>query len=202
VPNDAVICNVIEANEQGPYLCFALKVGMPVVREHAQPLRVESLAKIAGTGVYTLHHHFRALTAMSPLQYQKQIRLHAARERMLVDGLGPVRHLKSDTRGPANSIANTVASSANHPCGICGLSVQALCPWSRSVIAKAACDRVARERRTDGKFPFFASNQVELLPSCRCVQSRPSATHRRTAKARLQHVRFRAFSDADQEASF
>jgi AraC-like DNA-binding protein len=38
-------------------------------------------------GVSTLHHHFRALTAMSPLQYQKQLRLHAARERMLMDGL-------------------------------------------------------------------------------------------------------------------
>ena len=34
-----------------------------------------------------MHHHFRALPAMSPLQYQKQLRLHAARERMLIDGL-------------------------------------------------------------------------------------------------------------------
>jgi len=38
-------------------------------------------------GLSTLHHHFRALTAMSPLQYQKQVRLQAARSRMLVDGL-------------------------------------------------------------------------------------------------------------------
>ena len=38
-------------------------------------------------GVSTLHHHFRALTSMSPLQYQKQLRLHAARERMLVHGM-------------------------------------------------------------------------------------------------------------------
>jgi AraC-like DNA-binding protein len=35
----------------------------------------------------TLHHHFRALTAMSPLQYQKQLRLVAARERRLVEGI-------------------------------------------------------------------------------------------------------------------
>jgi AraC-like DNA-binding protein len=174
-----VICNVIEASEEVPYLCFVLKLEMPVVRElltreeiqtpalppqspamatgettaelleaccrlvdlletpqdipflsrliqheiiyrilrgpegarlraiatlgdqshrtakaiawvrtnYAQPLRVEDLAKIAGMGVSTLHHHFRALTAMSPLQYQKQLRLHAARERMLMDGL-------------------------------------------------------------------------------------------------------------------
>jgi len=38
-------------------------------------------------GMSTLHHHFRALTAMSPLQYQKQLRLVAARERMLVEGI-------------------------------------------------------------------------------------------------------------------
>jgi len=54
---------------------------------YAKPLRVEDLAEIAGVGVSTLHHHFRVLTAMSPLQYQKQLRLQAARARMLMDGL-------------------------------------------------------------------------------------------------------------------
>jgi AraC-like DNA-binding protein len=174
-----VTCNVIEASEAVPYLCFVLKLEIPVVREllsreeiqageappdspamvtgettaelldaccrlidllntpqdipflsgliqreviyrilrgpegarlraiatlgdqshrtakaiawvrtnYAKPLRVEDLAKIAGMGVSTLHHHFRALTAMSPLQYQKQLRLQAARERMLMDDL-------------------------------------------------------------------------------------------------------------------
>jgi AraC-like DNA-binding protein len=45
------------------------------------------LAEIARMGVSTLHHQFRALTAMSPLQYQKQLRLQRARERMLMDGM-------------------------------------------------------------------------------------------------------------------
>ncbi|HEY3440269.1 MAG TPA: AraC family transcriptional regulator [Paludibaculum sp.] len=54
---------------------------------YAKPVRVEDLAELAGMGVSTLHHHFRALTAMSPLQYQKLIRLQAARGRMLMDGL-------------------------------------------------------------------------------------------------------------------
>jgi AraC-like DNA-binding protein len=58
-----------------------------VKSNYAKPLRVEELARLAGMGVSTLHHHFRALTAMSPLQYQKQIRLQAARGRMLVDGI-------------------------------------------------------------------------------------------------------------------
>ena len=54
---------------------------------YAKPLRVEDLAEVAGMGVSTLHHHFRMLTAVSPLQYQKQLRLQAARGRMLMDGL-------------------------------------------------------------------------------------------------------------------
>ena len=53
----------------------------------SKPLRVEELASIAQMGVSTLHHHFRSLTAMSPLQYQKRLRLHAARARMLSNGL-------------------------------------------------------------------------------------------------------------------
>jgi AraC-like DNA-binding protein len=58
-----------------------------IITNYAKPLRVEELAGIAGMGVSTFHHHFRALTAMSPLQYQKQLRLQAARGRMLLDGL-------------------------------------------------------------------------------------------------------------------
>jgi AraC-like DNA-binding protein len=52
-----------------------------------KPLRVEELASVAQMGVSTLHHHFRSLTAMSPLQYQKRLRLHAARARMMTEGL-------------------------------------------------------------------------------------------------------------------
>ena len=54
---------------------------------YAKPLRMDELAEIARMGVSTLHHQFRALTAMSPLQYQKHLRLRVARERMLKDGI-------------------------------------------------------------------------------------------------------------------
>lgn len=54
---------------------------------YTKPLRMEELADVARMGVSTLHHQFRALTAMSPLQYQKQLRLQAARQRMLMDGI-------------------------------------------------------------------------------------------------------------------
>jgi AraC-like DNA-binding protein len=53
----------------------------------AKPLHMEDLASTARMGVSTLHHQFRALTSMSPLQYQKQLRLQTARQRMLMDGL-------------------------------------------------------------------------------------------------------------------
>jgi AraC-type transcriptional regulator N-terminus/Bacterial regulatory helix-turn-helix proteins, AraC family len=232
-----VVCNVIEASEEVPYLCFVLKLEMPAVREllsreeiqapealadrpamatgettaellapccrlvdllntpqdipflsgliqreiiyrilrgpegarlraiatlgdqshrtakavawvranYAKPLRVEDLAKIAGMGVSTLHHHFRALTSMSPLQYQKQFRLQAAGNACSwMVWTPPVLLLRSGTKAPANSIANTVASSANLPCGIFGLSVrQALRPWNRSVIGKTLAELVA-----------------------------------------------------------
>lgn len=54
---------------------------------YAKRLHMEELAEIARMGVSTLHHQFRALTAMSPLQFQKQLRLQKARERMLMDGM-------------------------------------------------------------------------------------------------------------------
>jgi AraC-like DNA-binding protein len=56
-------------------------------QNYAKPLRVEELAEMARMGVSTLHHQFRSLTAMSPLQYQKQLRLHVARERMVNEGI-------------------------------------------------------------------------------------------------------------------
>ena len=58
---------------------------------YAKPLRLPELAEVARMGTSTLHHHFRALTAMSPLQYQKQLRLQSARERMLSEGLDAAR---------------------------------------------------------------------------------------------------------------
>ena len=51
----------------------------------SRTVKVEELAEIAGMGVSTFHHHFRAITSMSPLQYQKQLRLHEARRLLLTE---------------------------------------------------------------------------------------------------------------------
>lgn len=53
---------------------------------YASPLRVEELAERVHMSTSSLHHHFRELTAMSPLQYQKWLRLSEARRLMLNEG--------------------------------------------------------------------------------------------------------------------
>lgn len=53
---------------------------------YAEPMRIEQLAQVAGMSETSLHRHFKAVTAMSPLQYQKQIRLQEARNLLLVQG--------------------------------------------------------------------------------------------------------------------
>jgi len=50
----------------------------------ARPVRMEDLIEIAGMSEATFHRHFRAATAMSPLQYQKALRLQEARRRLSV----------------------------------------------------------------------------------------------------------------------
>lgn len=54
------------------------------IREHYnEPMRVEALAELAGMSLASLHRHFKAATTMSPLQYQKSLRLQEAR-RLLI----------------------------------------------------------------------------------------------------------------------
>ena len=58
------------------------------VREHYnEPLKIEEIARDLGMSVSGFHHHFRSVTSMSPLQFQKQIRLQEARRLMLGEDL-------------------------------------------------------------------------------------------------------------------
>jgi AraC-like DNA-binding protein len=52
-----------------------------------QPLRIDDIARELGMSVSGFHHHFKSVTAMSPLQFQKQIRLQEARRLMLGEDL-------------------------------------------------------------------------------------------------------------------
>src|SRR5438874_10346640 len=52
-----------------------------------QPLRIEQMAHELGMSVSGLRHHFKAVTAMSPSQFQKQLRLQEARRLLLGEDL-------------------------------------------------------------------------------------------------------------------
>jgi AraC-like DNA-binding protein len=56
-------------------------------QRYTAPLRIEELAESVHMSPSSLHHRFKAVTAMSPLQYQKHLRLHEARRLMFIDGI-------------------------------------------------------------------------------------------------------------------
>jgi AraC-like DNA-binding protein len=56
-------------------------------QHYAVSLRIEELADAVHMSPSALHHRFKAVTAMSPLQYQKHLRLHEARRLMFADGI-------------------------------------------------------------------------------------------------------------------
>jgi AraC-like DNA-binding protein len=56
-------------------------------KDFNQPLRIESIAQELGLSVSGFHHQFKAVTTMSPLQFQKQLRLQEARRLMLGENL-------------------------------------------------------------------------------------------------------------------
>ena len=80
----------------GPHAAAVRRIGMPgsrvslvsqavrwLAEHYDQPIRIADLADHVGVSVPTLNRHFRAVTAMSPLQYQKQLRLQRARVELL-----------------------------------------------------------------------------------------------------------------------
>jgi AraC-like DNA-binding protein len=62
---------------------------------YAEPMRIEDLARLAGMSPSAFHRHFRAATTMSPLQFQKRIRLQEARSLLVArpDDVAGVGHL-------------------------------------------------------------------------------------------------------------
>ncbi|EOE3281846.1 AraC family transcriptional regulator N-terminal domain-containing protein [Klebsiella pneumoniae] len=54
--------------------------------KYEQPLRIKTLADAAGMSISVFHKHFRNVTTLTPLQFQKQLRLVEARKLMLVQG--------------------------------------------------------------------------------------------------------------------
>jgi AraC-like DNA-binding protein len=87
-----IIFRLLESG-QGPRLAHLLSFGdteritkaIGHLREHFdEPVKMEDMARTLGMSVSRFHHHFKSVTAMSPLQYLKQIRLQEARRLMLI----------------------------------------------------------------------------------------------------------------------
>jgi len=54
-----------------------------IKQDYDKPLRIEELSKLANMSPSSLHRHFKEVTAMSPMQYQKQLRLQESRRLLL-----------------------------------------------------------------------------------------------------------------------
>jgi AraC-like DNA-binding protein len=81
-PQGATVRQIGLADSRLAHLARAIRW----IRGHFdEKLRVEELAALATMSVSSFHRHFRAVTAMTPIQFQKQIRLHEARARLLAD---------------------------------------------------------------------------------------------------------------------
>ncbi|MFD9741410.1 AraC family transcriptional regulator N-terminal domain-containing protein [Umezawaea sp. NPDC059074] len=79
-PQGAVVRQIGSADSRLTHLTRAIRR----IRDHyAEVLRVEDLAALASMSPSSFHRHFRAVTSMTPIQYQKSIRLHEARARLL-----------------------------------------------------------------------------------------------------------------------
>ncbi|WP_201394610.1 AraC family transcriptional regulator [Ktedonobacter sp. SOSP1-85] len=72
---------------QGGYTPYITRAVKRLRQDFDQPLRIEQIAQELGMSVSSLHHHFKAVTAMSPLQFQKRLRLQEARRLMLSEDL-------------------------------------------------------------------------------------------------------------------
>jgi AraC-like DNA-binding protein len=63
-----------------------IRRAMAFIRSHyADHLSIDTMAAVAGMSVSVFHRRFRAVTGVSPLQYQKHIRLHEARRRLVTE---------------------------------------------------------------------------------------------------------------------
>lgn len=79
----ARLAQIVTAGGQGQQIARAIQW----LRQHYnKPLRIAELASMVNMSPSSLHHHFRQITAMSPLQYQKVLRLHEARRLLLTEG--------------------------------------------------------------------------------------------------------------------
>jgi AraC-like DNA-binding protein len=78
----------------------------------AEPVRIDELASAARMSASAFHRQFKAITSMTPLQYQKRLRLLEARRLMVSDEANvETARFRWATRAPRNSAVNIRACS-------------------------------------------------------------------------------------------
>ncbi len=82
-PNGSEICKHSITDSHTERLNRAIHL----LRDLSHPVRSEQLAAVAQMSPSSFHQHFKALTSMTPLQYQKQLRLLEARRLMLTNAV-------------------------------------------------------------------------------------------------------------------
>lgn len=81
-PNGGELCKLVEPESNAARIAKALHV---MHEDIARTLRVERLAEVARMSLSSFHQHFKAITSMTPLQFQKQLRLLEARRLMVME---------------------------------------------------------------------------------------------------------------------
>jgi len=67
---------------------YRIREAIEFIVEHSEkPLRIEELAEIARMSISSFHRYFKEVTAMSPIQFQKQLRLETARRLLLAESV-------------------------------------------------------------------------------------------------------------------
>jgi AraC-like DNA-binding protein len=81
-PQGALVRQIGLADSRLTHVARAIRF----IRDHfSETIRIEQLAELAAMSPSTLHRHFRAVTDMTPIQFQKQVRLQEARSRLLAE---------------------------------------------------------------------------------------------------------------------
>jgi AraC-like DNA-binding protein len=83
----AITAGILKAAALGGYTSYIARAIERLNQDFDQPLRIEGIANELGMSVSEFHHHFKAVTALSPLQFQKRLRLQEDRRLMLGEGL-------------------------------------------------------------------------------------------------------------------
>jgi hypothetical protein len=102
------------ASEQGPLLYqigtsgsqgyqISRAIGW-LIKNFNRPCKVDELAKICQMSSSSFHHYFRSLTSMSPLQYQKWLRLQEARRIMLAEGIDAPEYKRMFSESPSRDV--------------------------------------------------------------------------------------------------